>query len=1265
MSDEPYDPTSYAGFNYQTTWSPPSAGIYPLLYGASHVLNVTAEDTTITYGNYPVYTISITGLQGGDSASVVKTLNASPLGAGIANSGYYDVAYTNPTPPDGVPPPYTLAPSASGATGGTGPYGIILNDGGVAATDAGLAPGTLTVTPASLSLYVQGDTKTYDGTTDDPNAYESGLVPGDTVSVSASYAQADVGSEIPITINGYTVFDNNNGNNYTVTTNNGSGEIDPESIVIGAVSDTKVYDGTTNSTGTPTIVSGTLYDADADDSISGTQAFESKDVLGANGSTLFVTSYTLTLNDPGNYSVSDTATAPGTITPAPLTLDAVTDSKQYDGGTSSSQTPIVDSSTPVLGTDTVTDLTQAFNSKDVLGTNGSTLSVTGYTIEDGNNGNDYTVTLNTAPGSITPAPLTLDAVTDSKQYDGGTSSSQTPIVDSSTPVLGADTVTGLTQAFNSKDVLGPNGSTLQVTGYSVNDGNNGNDYTLSFNTAEGTITPAPLTINAATDTKQYDGGTSSSGIPTADTLGSDTLTGTQAFESKDVLGLNGSTLQVTGYTINDGNGGADYTVTQVNTAQGTITPAPLTINAATDTKQYDGGTSSSQTPTYDESQVLDDDSVTGLTQAFESKDVLGPGGSTLLVTGYSVNDGNNGANYTVTLNTAAGTITPAPLLLDATPDSKVYDGTTLSTATPTIDDSTQVFEGDSVTGLTQAFASKGVLGTNGSTLNVTNYMVNDGNGGNDYSVTTAPAEGTITPANITLSATSDTKVYDGTTNSGQAPTASQLFSTDSLVATQSYTSKDVLGTNQSTLAINPGYAINDGNGGADYTITNVYGAPGTITPLALTASLTGTVQKVYDGTTTATLSSTNYSLPGVIEGDDVSLNDPTSGTYNNRNAGTGKTVSVTGLQLGGDDSEDYTVNGTAQGAIGIITPAPLTLTAVTDTKTYDGGVSSTGTPTNSPLIGGDSISNKTQSFASKNVLGTGGSTLLVTGYTIDDGNDGANYTVTLVSAPGTINPAPLTIAAVTEEKSYDGTTAATVAPDPVGLVGGDSLSATETFDSKDAGARTLAVSGYTISDGNNGSNYIVTTTTAGGTIDPKALTASLVGSVSKPFDGNASATLASGNYSLSGVISGDSVSLNDPTSGMYDNANAGTNKLVTVTGLALSGDDAANYTVNGAAAANIGIITAPPQPIVIKLPPTDLITPDFEQAAASVAGSTANDTTVVDVFPVGSQSPEQEAVGDSSPITGAGNRDLWTTSDQSDKTCPPNTSCPTNGGTAP
>src|SRR6185437_13286961 len=106
-----------------------------------------------------------------------------------------------------------------------------------------------------------------------------------------------------------------------------------------------------------------------------------------------------------------------------------------------------------------------------------------------NSGGNYTVVTHTATGTITKATLDISAASDSKTYDGTTSSSQTPTVSGLQP---GDTVTGKTQAFNSKNVLGLNGSTLSVTGYVVNDGNSGGNYTVVTHTATGTITKPTL-----------------------------------------------------------------------------------------------------------------------------------------------------------------------------------------------------------------------------------------------------------------------------------------------------------------------------------------------------------------------------------------------------------------------------------------------------------------------------------------------------------------------------------------------------------------------------------------------------------------------------------------------------------------------------------------------------------------------------------------------------------------------------------------------------
>jgi hypothetical protein len=54
---------------------------------------------------------------------------------------------------------------------------------------------------------------------------------------------------------------------------------------------------------------------------------------------------------------------------------------------------------------------------------------------------------------------------------------------------------------------------------------------------------------------------------------------------------------------------------------------------------------------------------------------MGPNGSMISVTGYTINDGNGGHNYTVVLEGATGTITPAPLHVAASANATKTFGT--------------------------------------------------------------------------------------------------------------------------------------------------------------------------------------------------------------------------------------------------------------------------------------------------------------------------------------------------------------------------------------------------------------------------------------------------------------------------------------------------------------------------------------------------------------------------------------------------------------
>ena len=103
----------------------------------------------------------------------------------------------------------------------------------------------------------------------------------------------------------------------------------------------------------------------------------------------------------------------------------------------------------------------------------------------------------------------MKAVQDTKIYDGGVLSTATPTITVGS-LAGGDTPK-FRQLFDTKNV--GNAKTLTPTG-SVTDGNNGNNYEVTFipvNT--GIINPLAITVTAVTDSKVYDGTISSAGVP--------------------------------------------------------------------------------------------------------------------------------------------------------------------------------------------------------------------------------------------------------------------------------------------------------------------------------------------------------------------------------------------------------------------------------------------------------------------------------------------------------------------------------------------------------------------------------------------------------------------------------------------------------------------------------------------------------------------------------------------------------------------------------
>jgi len=372
-----------------------------------------------------------------------------------------------------------------------------------------------------------------------------------------------------------------------------------------------------------------------------------------------------------------------------------------------------------------------------------------------------------------------------------------------------------------------------------------------------------------------------------------------------------------------------------------------------------------------------------------------------------------------------------------------------------------------------------------------------------------------------------------------------------------------------------------------------------VAPAALTPSLVGTVSKVYDGTNIATLSDTNYSLSGAAIGSDV-IKLTTSGLYDDKNWGAGKTVTASGLEISAVDVIGKPVFGyqlstsSISATIGNIDKAPLGVTAPTVSKTYDGTtsvpsgfVASVGALAGA-TGGGDAIATAANlAYADKNA-GTGNKTVNASVLVIKDSVNAdmtGNYAITYVpDTISTISQRALTLAAPAVTKAYDGTKVySTQTADLTALsgqlVGGDAVTAaTIAYTNKNAGTgnKVVTFDAATIKDGNLGANYTVTLAgNSTSTINPLAVTLTSP-AVTKTYDGAKTYTTQTADLTaLSGqLVGGDAVTA---ATIAYTNKNAGTgNKAVTFDAATINdGNLGANYAVTLAGNSTSTINPAP------------------------------------------------------------------------------------------
>ncbi|KAB8048080.1 filamentous hemagglutinin N-terminal domain-containing protein [Janthinobacterium rivuli] len=988
---------------------------------------------------------------------------------------------------------------------------------------------------------------------------------------------------------------------YAISYIDGGLVITPKALTVtGATAVDKTYDGNATATITGGALSG-LVNGETLVLNSASGVFNNQNA--GNGKAVTITGGSLGDGTglASNYTVGSSAAGTANITPKALTVTGATAAdKTYDGSATAAITGgtldgLVGGETLVLNS-----ASGVFNNQNAG--NGKAVTITGGSLGDGTGlASNYTVGSSSAgTANITPKTLTVTGATAAdKTYDGNATAAITGgalsgLVNGETLVL--NSASGV---FNNRNA--GNGKAVTITGGSLGDGTGlASNYTVGSSSAgTANITPKALTVTGATAAdKTYDGNATAAitggaldGLVNGETLVLNSTTG--VFNNQNAG--NGKVVTVTGASLGDGTGlASNYTVGSSSAGTASITPKALTLTGLSGNNKVYDGTAGANLTGGTLSGLVNAETLGFTVQGASYSDKNAGTGKTITIGGVTLSDGSGLAgNYTLsapgglTGDIAKATITS---ITGLSADDKVYNGNFSASLSASLAVINGKIAGDDVqlSSANGMFTDKNV-GSN-KAVNISNITLSGSDLVNyDFLNNTASATASITPKAVTLSGvTAGNKVYDGTAAavlSGGTLSGMVAGETLNFIGGVGTFSDKNAGTGK--VVTISGTTLQDGTGlASNYTFTS----PGNVNADISKANISGVTNvsvnnKTYDGSATATLNGT-ATFDGIIGADSLSVAG--NGVFSDKNAGTGKTVAVSGITLTGVDAGNYNLLGTTSSGVADIAKASIgSVTNVgVNNKTYDGSATAAlnGAATFNGMVNGDSLTMAgSGTFSDKNA-GTG-KTVNVSGITLG-GADAGNYTLVSATSSGVadITPKALTVTGqVAGNKVYDGNAVAQLIGGSLsGLVGDETLAIggqTAAFADKNAGnAKAVTVSGTTLLDGSGAaSNYTVSNPTGlTASITPASISA-ITGIVAanKVYDGGTAASLNLAGAGFSGMVAGDALSLAaDTILGTFSDKNAGVGKTVTVAGIRLSGADAGNYVFNGTASTTATISRA-------------------------------------------------------------------------------------------
>ena len=714
---------------------------------------------------------------------------------------------------------------------------------------------------------------------------------------------------------------------------------------------------------------------------------------------------------------------PIVFTPRGITVTVAEKTEEYDG------TPISFGGYELTG-GTLAQGNMLVCTVDATQTDVGSVNVTPeFRVLDGG-GNDvtanYNIKQNVGKITVTQRTLLITAGTDQNVYDGNAFSCTDYEIDKSTSL-----VAGHTLSPELSSTITDVGTCDNIIAFKVFDGA-GTDvtknYSIVLTVGSLTVTPRPVTVKSAPGKWEYDGEKHSDvSIKDADGIVPGHVAVIVSGDSsiRDV----GETPNEIYVTIHDalGNDKTDNYDIDYDYGMLEITPKPVTVTSAGEEFMYNGKPNS-------KNEIL---SVGELVEGhYAIADTTDGAFATITDVGDKQNkitalildaDGNDVTkNYDIQYVCGTLIVTPRPITVKAGDDTHVYDDSEFSSNTYEITSEIKLAEGQ--TGVAECLGAITDVGTADNVI--VSFAVFDGEADvtANYAITPdyTPATLTVTKRPTTVTSVDDTYEYDGTPKSTpRISSAENILPWHYAVVVAFFSEITDVGEIENVIEV----YIRDVNGPDktdNYEITYVYGTL-TVTPRPITVKSTGR-KKVYDG------------APLYGKGTDFEIIEGSFAleSHIGRAACGGKITDV------GTDyntifkfyifdvvnrlliSHNYDVKISDDKGILEVTPRPITVKSKGRDKVYD-ATPLFGEETDFEITEGDLALPTHYGLATcsgeQTDVGTCDNVITEFRVYIETRDLTGNYDITISNDRGVleVTPRPITVAAISAKKMYDGT----------------------------------------------------------------------------------------------------------------------------------------------------------------------------------------------------------------------------------------------------